>query len=151
MTKETRNDVLIEYYDVVPEDRQLAEFWTYTHEVDSLATLTYKDRTLHVSRNGEMYISIPTEEWQGYDKAYNEEVIRYTDDLDVYAKTDKELGDLVELWSVEREYEIYHNNPWWEVWNDDVLPEGEVFGEFYNAIDWAVEFIKDDENWENNG
>jgi len=150
MTKETRNDVLIEYYDVVPEDRQYAEFWTYTHECDALATLTYKDRTLHVSRNGEMRISIPAEDLDTGEWVEHEvNVCRYTDDLERFAKTDAELDALVELWG-ERGIYIYDNNPWWEVWNDDVLPEGEVFGDFYKAVDWAVEFIKDDENWDSN-
>jgi len=148
MTKEIRNDVVITYHEVVPENRQAAEFYTWSHECETLALLEYKDRTLHLARNGEMYLSIPTEEWQGYDKAYEVDIIRYTDDLEEYAKNDFELNNLINLWCNEREYEIYHNNPWWEVWNDDVLPEGEVFGEFYEAIDWAVLFIKDDSNWE---
>ena len=151
ITKETRDDVLIEYYEIVYEDKQSAEFWTWTHECESLATLTYKDRTLHVARNGEMYISIPAEDLDnpGQWVEHDINICRYTDDLERFAKTDFELNNLINLWCYEREYEIYHNNPWWEVYNDDVLPDGEVFGMFYEAIDWAVDFIRNDENWEN--
>jgi hypothetical protein len=147
--KVIRDDVTITYYEVVPEDKQMAEFYVNDNDMEAVALLEYKDRVLDVSRNGEMYISIPSEdletgEWVEHDV----NICRYTDDLERFAETDQELVDLLHLWSVEREYEIYHNNPWWEVWNDDVLPEGEVIDSFYEAIDWAIKFIKNDENWE---
>jgi hypothetical protein len=147
--KVIRDDVTITYYEVVPEDKQMAEFYVNDNDMEAVALLEYKDRVLDVARNGEMYISIPAEdletgEWVEHDV----NICRYTDDLERFAETDQELVDLLHLWSVEREYEIYHNNPWWEVWNDDVLPEGEVIDSFYEAIDWAIKFIKDDENWE---
>ena len=148
-TKIIRDDVTITYEEVIPEDKQQAEFYVYDNDMQTYAVLEYKDRVVDVSRNGEMYISIPSEdletgEWVEHDV----NICRYSDDLERFAETDQELVDLLHLWSVEREYEIYHNNPWWEVWNDDVLPEGAVMDSFYEAIDWAIEFIKDDENWE---
>jgi len=148
-TKIIRDDVTITYEEVIPEDKQQAEFYVYDSDMQTYAVLEYKDRVLDVSRNGEMYISIPSEdletgEWVEHDV----NICRYSDDLERFAETDQELVDLLHLWSVEREYEIYHNNPWWEVWNDDVLPEGAVMDSFYEAIDWAIEFIKNDENWE---
>jgi hypothetical protein len=147
--KVIRDDVTITYYEIVPEDKQMAEFYVNDNDMEAVALLEYKDRVLDVSRNGEMYISIPSEdletgEWVEHDV----NICRYSDDLERFAETDQELVDLLHLWSVEREYEIYHNNPWWEVWNDDVLPEGAVIDSFYEAIDWAIEFIKNDENWE---
>jgi len=147
--KVIRDDVTITYEEVIPEDKQQAEFYVYDNDMQTYAVLEYKDRVLDVSRNGEMYISIPSEdletgEWVEHDV----NICRYTDDLERFAETDQELVDLLHLWSVEREYEIYHNNPWWEVWNDDVLPEGAVMDSFYEAIDWAIEFIINDENWE---
>jgi hypothetical protein len=147
--KVIRDDVTITYEEVIPEDKQQAEFYVYDNDMQTYAVLEYKDRVLDVARNGEMYISIPAEdletgEWVEHDV----NICRYTDDLERFAETDQELVDLLHLWSVEREYEIYHNNPWWEVWNDDVLPDGEVIDSFYEAIDWAIKFIKDDENWE---
>ena len=147
--KVIRDDVTITYEEVIPEDKQQAEFYVYDNDMQTYAVLEYKDRVVDVARNGEMYISIPSEdletgEWVEHDV----NICRYSDDLERFAETDQELVDLLHLWSVEREYEIYHNNPWWEVWNDDVLPEGAVMDSFYEAIDWAIKFIKDDENWE---
>jgi hypothetical protein len=94
-----------------------------------------------------MYLTVPEEEWQGYDYPYTEKVYRYSNDLDKLVKNDKELIDLIQLWSVEREYEIVHANPWWEVWSDD-YPDGEVFDTFYEAVEAAIKFINDDEYWE---
>ena len=148
-TTETRDDVTITYSEVIPEDKQQAEFYVNSSEYETYALLEYKDRVLHVARNGEMYISIPAEDLETGEWVENDvNICRYTDELERFAETDQELTDLLHLWSVEREYEIYHNNPWWEVWNDDVLPDGEVVDSFYEAVDWAVEFIKNDENWE---
>ena len=149
MITEIKNDVKITYSEVVPEDKQEAEFYVHGDDMETIALLEYKDRVLHVARNGEMYISIPCEDMDTGEWVENDvNICRYTDDLERFAETDEELFSLLHLWSVEREYEIYHNNPWWEVWNDDVLPEGMVVDSFYEAVDWAVEFIKDDENWE---
>ena len=147
--KVIRDDVTITYEEVIPEDKQMAEFYVYDNDMQTYAVLEYKDRVLDVARNGEMYISIPSEDLETGEWVEHEvNICRYSDDLERFAETDQELYDLIHLWSVEREYEIYHNNPWWEVWNDDVLPEGAVMDSFYEAIDWAIKFIKDDENWE---
>jgi len=148
-TKIIRDDVTITYEEVIPEDKQQAEFYVYDNDMQTYAVLEYKDRVVDVARNGEMYLSIPSEDLETGEWVEHEiNICRYSDDLERFAETDQELYDLIHLWSVEREYEIYHNNPWWEVWNDDVLPEGAVMDSFYEAIDWAIEFIKDDENWE---
>lgn len=148
-TKIIRDDVTITYEEVIPEDKQQAEFYVYDNDMQTYAVLEYKDRVLDVARNGEMYLSIPSEDLETGEWVEHEiNICRYSDDLERFAETDQELYDLIHLWSVEREYEIYHNNPWWEVWNDDVLPEGAVMDSFYEAIDWAIEFIKDDSNWE---
>jgi len=147
--KVIRDDVTITYEEVIPEDKQQAEFYVYDNDMQTYAVLEYKDRVLDVARNGEMYLSIPSEDLETGEWVEHEiNICRYSDDLERFAETDQELYDLIHLWSVEREYEIYHNNPWWEVWNDDVLPEGAVMDSFYEAIDWAIEFIKDDSNWE---
>jgi hypothetical protein len=147
--KVIRDDVTITYEEVIPEDKQMAEFYVYDNDMQTYAVLEYKDRVLDVARNGEMYISIPSEDLETGEWVEHEiNICRYSDDLERFAETDQELYDLIHLWSVEREYEIYHNNPWWEVWSDDVLPEGAVMDSFYEAIDWAIKFIKDDENWE---
>jgi len=147
--KVIRDDVTITYEEVIPEDKQQAEFYVYDNDMQTYAVLEYKDRVVDVARNGEMYLSIPSEDLETGEWVEHEiNICRYSDDLERFAETDQELYDLIHLWSVEREYEVYHMNPWWEVWNDDVLPEGAVMDSFYEAIDWAIEFIKDDSNWE---
>jgi hypothetical protein len=150
MTNKTiRDDVTITYYEVIPENKQMAEFYVDGTSCTDVATLEYHGRTLHLCRNGEMYISIPAEKWEGYDKEYNEDVIRYSDDLERIASNDKELMELIYLWSVDREYQIYHNNPWCELYNEDYFPDGIVCDDddFYAAIDMDVNLIKNDEEW----
>lgn len=141
-------DITIEYVEVIPEDKQMAEFYVNQNEPFVYATISKGDREVYVAVNGEMYISLPTEEWQGYDYPYTEEVIRYSDTLDKLVKNDYELLELYKLWTLEREYEIVHMNPWWEVYSDD-YPEGEVFDTFYEAVEGAIKFVQDDEYWEN--
>jgi hypothetical protein len=148
--KVIRDDVKITYYEVVPEDKQMAEFYVDGTTNTDVATLEYHGRVLHIARNGEMYLSIPAEDWDGYDKEYNETIIRYADDLEALdIETDNDLVELTHLWCVEREYQIYHDNPWWEIYNEDNFPDGIVCdeGDFYAAIDMAIKLIKDDKEW----
>lgn len=143
--------VTITYHQFVPEDKQMAEWYVDGTSSTDVATIEYNGRTLHLARNGEMYISIPAEdmltgEWVEHDINLN----RYTDELERFAENDEELVALTHLWCVERAYEIYHNNPWWELYNDDLFPDGMVCeSDFYGAIDEAIDFITDDTNWEN--
>ena len=152
MITEIKNDVKITYHHLVSQDKQMPEFYVDGTSSLDVATLEYGDRTLHLARNGEMYISIPCEDmdnpgtWIEHDININ----RYTDELERFAKTDQELMDLLHLWSVEREYEIYHQNPWWELYNDDQFVDGIVCDEdFFEAIDNAIDLIKNDSEWEN--
>ena len=150
-TKTIRDDVTITYYEVVPEDKQMAEFYVDGTTSTDLATLEYHGRVLHVARNGEMYLSIPAEDMDTGEWVEHEiNICRYTDDLERFdIETDNDLIELVHLWSVEREYEIYHMNPWWEIYNDDFFPDGIVCDDddFYAAIDMDVNLIKNDEEW----
>jgi hypothetical protein len=117
-----------------------------------LATLEYHGRVLHVARNGEMYLSIPCEDMDTGEWVEHEiNICRYTDELERFVETDNDLIELTHLWCVEREYEIYHDNPWWEIYNDDFFPDGIVCdeGDFYAAIDMAINLIKDDKEWTN--
>ena len=150
ITTEIKNDVKITYHETVYEDKQLPEFYVDGTSSTDVATLEYKGRTLHLARNGEMYISIPAEDLDnpGTWVEHDINICRYTDELERFAKTDTELLDLLHLWSVEREYEIYHNNPWWELYNEDNFPDGIVCDEdFFEAIDNAIDLIKNDEEW----
>jgi hypothetical protein len=152
ITTEIKNDVKVTYHQTVYEDKQLPEFYVDGTSSTDVATLEYKGRTLHLARNGEMYISIPAEDLDnpGQWVEHDINICRYTDELERFAKTDSELLDLLHLWSVEREYEIYHNNPWWELYNDDQFVDGIVCDEdFFEAIDNAIDLIKNDSEWEN--
>lgn len=140
-------DITVEYVEVIPEDKQLPEFYVNQNEPFVFATISKGDREVYVAVNGEMYITVPEEEWQGYDYPYNEKVYRYSDELDKLVKNDKELMDLLRLWSVDREYEVVHSNPWWEIYSND-YPDGEVFDTFYEAVEGAIAFVQDDEYWE---
>jgi hypothetical protein len=150
ITTEIKNDVKVTYHETVYEDKQLPEFYVDGTSSTDVATLEYKGRTLHLARNGEMYISIPAEDLDnpGQWVEHDINICRYTDELERFAKTDSELLDLLHLWSVEREYEIYHQNPWWELYNEDNFPDGIVCDEdFFEAIDNAIDLIKNDEEW----
>jgi len=150
ITVEIKNDVKITYHETVYEDKQLPEFYVDGTSSTDVATLEYLGRTLHLARNGEMYISIPAEDLDnpGQWVEHDINICRYTDELERFAKTDSELLDLLHLWSVEREYEIYHQNPWWELYNEDNFPDGIVCDEdFFEAIDNAIDLIKNDEEW----
>lgn len=149
INKTNLDGVVVTYHQIVPEDKQMPDFYVDGTSCTDVATLEYKDRVLHICRNGEMYISIPTEEWEGYDKQYTEKVIRYSDDLEYIAKDDFDLRELMTLWCINREYEIFHESPWWELYNEDHFPDGIVCddGDFYAAIDMAINLIKNDEEW----
>lgn len=141
------SDVTITYKEVIPEDKQMPEFYIYDNAATEYAHITKGHREVFVVVNGEMYLSIPREPWTGYDTEYTEEVIRYSDDLEKFVKTDEELISFMNLWSNEREYQIYHMNPWWEVYSLD-YPDGEVYDTFYEAVEGALKFINDDEYWD---
>jgi hypothetical protein len=43
-------------------------------------------------------------------------------------------------------YEVYHNNPWWEVFSHN-CDMGEIYDTFYEAVDGGIDYILDDRNW----
>lgn len=155
------NNIEITYNYVVPENKQSAEFWCVGGGHEVIATLEFKDpdnslndRTVYVAVNGEMYLTIPNapddvdfRDPEVYNQDWNETIIRYSDQLEDFGiHTDEDLEKLHERFSLKG-YQITHNNPWWEIWSDD-YPDGEVFDTFYQAIEAAIDFIKDDDYWE---
>lgn len=144
---ETRDDVTITYEYVVPENQQDSAFHTFGPDFNVLATLTYKDRTLLMGVNGEMRLEVPLfdadGEWCG------SETIRYCDQLaDIGINTDNELYKFTNEY---QDYDVWQNNSWFEVWSpDNYNIDWAVYHEFYEAIDDAVEMIKDDSYWSNN-
>lgn len=141
--------VTIEYQQEIPQNKQMPEFYVYAGLDNIYAVIKYRTRVAYVGVGGDMYISIPAEDMETGEWVEHEiNVCRYSDDLERFAKNDKELMDLLHLWSVEREYEIYHQNPWWEVWSDD-YPDGDVYDTFYEAVEGAIKFItEEDEYWD---
>ena len=140
---ETRDDVTIEYAYVCPENQQDSAFHTMSADFEGLATLTYRTRVVYVCRAGEMRIEVPQFDADG--EWSHSDTIRYTDDLEsIGIDTDEKLAELSEKY---QDYDIWQNNSWFEVYSDD-YPDGEIYHEFNEAIKGALEFIKDDEYWD---
>lgn len=141
------SEVVIDYKEVIPINRQEAEFYRYVNGIDSYATLTRGDRKLDVVSNGDMYLcSLRFTE----DKtiSHHEDVIRYSDDLISAGITnDMELYQYLKTVGYAG-YSVYHENPWWEIFSDND-PDGVVAdGGFYAAIDRAIELLFDDNYWD---
>jgi hypothetical protein len=105
----------------------------------------YNDRTVYVGVNGEMDLVIPN--------LINGELsddegtrIRYGNDFAAAFKDDIQFWQFLKVMG-NAGWEVYRQNPWWEIWSDD-YPDGEVFDTFYEAVDGAISFINDDEYWE---
>ena len=148
------------YREVIPENKQSPEFYVMSEGYEVYANLERKfdnplnDRHVFVGVNGSMYLTIPNAPAEAdfadpevYNQDWNEIIIRYADQLEDFGiHNDEDLVNLHKRFS-EKGYEVYHENPWWEVWSDD-YPDGEVFETFYEAIEGAISFLNDDEYWE---
>ena len=139
------SDVTIEYHEMIPESRQMPEFYACGGSKD-YAVVTRGDREVRVAVNGEMDLVIPnlTKEGELTDEGATR--VRYGSDLE-------ELGfkDDAHLWQFMKTigmsgYEIYRMNPWWEVY-DEFDTEGGVYDTFYEAIEGAISTVLDDEYW----
>lgn len=155
-TVETVDGVTITYREVIPEDRQDAAFYVWENGAENLAVVDYNGRKLFIDRVGEMYLTIPDlpaeldmADDSVYSKAWEETVIRYTDQLEAAGiKNDFHLKMLDDRFS-KKGYEIWHMNAWFEVFSQDDDFGYEVYHDFYEAVDFAVAAIKDDEYWDN--
>jgi hypothetical protein len=140
-------NVKIDYKEVIPTSRQFPEFYISGyggHEI--YATVSEGDREISVAVNGEMYISVPDIYNGGLLDTDN--IIRSTSDLNSYGIDDDiRLNQFIKTIS-NAGFEIYHQNPWWELFSD-VDPDGIVCETFYQAIDMAISLIKDEEYWKN--
>ena len=138
--------VTIEYTQTIPTSKQAPEFYVWQEGAESFAQITYLDRVVDIERNGEMYLSIP-DLVNGELNEDHQNIVRYSDQLESAGITDDiQLAQFIKTIS-NSGYQVYHNNPWWEVFahNDDL---GEVYDTFYEAVDAAIDYIMDDRWWD---
>ena len=137
--------VTVEYKEVIPTSKQMAEFYVWQEGYESYATIRYEDRVVEVERGGEMYLSIP-DVTNGELSEHYQNIVRYSDDLsDIGINDDIQFMQYLKTIS-NSGFEVYRMNPWWEVFshNEDM---GEVYDTFYEAIDGGIDYILDDRNW----
>jgi hypothetical protein len=137
--------VTVEYKEVIPTSKQMAEFYVWGEGYESYATIRYEDRVVEVERGGEMHLTLPN--------LVNGELcdegathVRYSDDLEAAGINDDiQLMQFLKTIS-NSGFEIYRMNPWWEVFSHN-CDMGEVYDTFYDAIDGGIDYILDDRNW----
>jgi hypothetical protein len=141
----TLEGVTVEYTQTIPTSKQMPEFYVWQEGAESFAQITYLDRVVDIERNGEMYLSIP-DLVNGELNEDHQNIVRYSDQLESAGITDDiQLTQFIKTIS-NAGYEVYHQNPWWEVFahNEDM---GEIYDTFYEAIDAGIDYITDDSNW----
>ena len=141
----TYEGVTVEYKEVIPTSKQMAEFYVWQEGFENYATITYQDRVVEVERGGEMHLTLP---YFINDELCDEGAthVRYSDDLQAAGIND-DIQLIQFLKTISNSgFEIYRMNPWWEVFshNSDM---GEVYDTFYEAIDGGIDYILDDRNW----
>lgn len=137
------SDVIIDYHEVIPETRQMPEFYACGGSRD-YAVVTRGDREVRVAVNGEMDLTIPTLNKDG-ELEDNFYYLKHGYELDGLFKDDAQLWQFIKTIS-NSGFQIYRQNPWWEVY-DEHDPEGGVYDTFYDAIEGAIDTVLDDEYW----
>jgi hypothetical protein len=123
----------------------MAEFYRWQEGYENYATITYDDRVVEVECGGQMYLSIP-DLVNGELNETDANIIRYSDDLLAAGiKDDIQLMQFIKTIS-NAGYEVYHQNPWWEVFSHN-CDMGEIYDTFYEAVDGGIDYILDDRNW----
>ena len=146
MTK-TLEGVTVEYTQTIPTSKQMPEFYVWQEGAETYATITYLDRIVELERNGEMHLTLPNLV-NGELSDESATIVRYSDDLEAAGIND-DIQFMQYLKTVSNAgFEIYRNNPWWELFahNEDM---GGVYETFYEALDAGIDYITDDSNWEN--
>lgn len=139
------SDVTIDYIQVIPETKQMPEFYACGGTKD-YAEVSKGYRKVYVAVNGQMHLTIPTLTLEGKLSDSDPLVIKYGDELEKLFADDIQFMQFTKT-IINSGFEIYRENPWWEIYSDD-YPDGEVFETFYEAIEAAIRFIKDDEYWD---
>lgn len=137
------SDVTVEYFETVPETKQMPEFYATGGSKD-FAVITKGDREVRVAVNGEMDLVIPN--------LINGELsdddvtrIRYGDEFEELFKDDVQFWQFLKTLGFAG-YQVYRMNPWWEAY-DEFDSEGGVYDTFYEAIEGAISTVLDDEYW----
>jgi hypothetical protein len=142
----TYEGVTVEYTQTIPTSKQMPEFYVWQEGAEAYAQITYLDRIVDIERNGEMHLTLPNLV-NGELSDEGATVVRYSDDLEAAGINDDiQLMQFIKTIS-NTGFEIYRMNPWWELFahNDDM---GEVYETFYEAIDAGIDYITDDQWWD---
>ena len=140
------SDIKVNFLQEVPSsNKQMPEFYACGGTKD-YAHVTKGLREVFVAVNGEMSLTIPVLTPEGQLDDSNPNIIRYGDELDKMFRDDLSFMQFVKTIS-NSGFEIYRMNPWWEVYSLD-YPDGEVYETFSEALEAAIDFINDDEYWD---
>ena len=139
------SQVTIEYNEVIPEHKQMAEFYAVGY-FEPFATLIRGDRRISLGVNGEMHLNIPYVDNNELIDSFDN--IRYGYELSQYFDNDSQFNHFLKTMS-NSGFEVYRMNPWWEFFAEDdmdgIVPTS---SDFYGAVEEAIEVLFDDEYWE---
>lgn len=139
------SQVTIEYNEVIPEHKQMAEFYAVGY-FEPFATLIRGDRKISLGVNGEMHLNIPYVDNNELIDSFDN--VRYGHELSQYFDNDSQFNHFLKTMS-NSGFEVYRMNPWWEFFAEDdmdgIVPTS---SDFYGAVEEAIEVLFDDEYWE---
>lgn len=123
--------------------------------LNTLVTLTNElGKTMYVTANGEMYLSIPEVQVNEDGTTELADVhtrIRYSDDLiELGIDTDYKLNWLTKIVCEISGFEMWHMNNWFEVFGEDEDGIADDMGEVLDSLDEALEYAKAELNNGNN-
>jgi hypothetical protein len=100
-------------------DQQDACFHRYTENYFATVTLTKNGETYStdIYIDGEMHLNIPYLKFDGTENPADCEIVRYSDDLERYAKTDAELSELISKWE-KQGVDLWVHNPWFDLYTE---------------------------------
>jgi hypothetical protein len=100
-------------------DQQDACFHRYSENYFATVTLTKNGETYstNIYIDGIMQLRIPYLNEDGTFQADNCDYVRYSDDLERYAKTDAELSELISKWE-KHGVDLWVNNPWFDLYTE---------------------------------
>ena len=136
------NEVKVTYNVHTDKDQQDPAFYCWGDQ-QVIAEVKKGERILEIWAVGEMRLNIPYENSEGTWDEVNYDIVRYTEDLEGYAKTDQQLLDLGKKW-LDRGLDIWVNNNWFEVVEiiDGVAEDGwDVHHSLSDAIEHAVSIL----------
>lgn len=130
----------LEWYAPSKVEQTDASFYCWGDGMTSLGILKADGRTFHIVANGEMRLNIPVPDVNGEYQDDLYDVVRYTDALLQYAKTDEELRNLTDYW-IEQGVDIWVNNNWFEWYEVDDDHDVDSFWEVQDDLEECVASI----------